>query len=62
MKMTNLLSFCIWFCRESSVQTESLVSEVLGQMLQEMSSTEIKLEQEHVAEEKRKLEEARLVC
>uniref|UniRef100_A0A8C9Z528 Germinal-center associated nuclear protein n=1 Tax=Sander lucioperca TaxID=283035 RepID=A0A8C9Z528_SANLU len=45
---------------ESSVQAESLVSEVLGQMLQEMSSTEIKLEQERIAEEKRKLEEARL--
>ncbi|KAE8299602.1 Germinal-center associated nuclear protein [Larimichthys crocea] len=45
--------------RESSVQAESLVSEVLGQMLQEMSSTEIKLEQERIAEEKRKLEEAR---
>ncbi|XP_073329353.1 germinal-center associated nuclear protein [Pagrus major] len=44
---------------ESSVQAESLVTEVVGQMLQEMSSTEIKLEQERVAEEKRKLEEAR---
>ncbi|XP_070770765.1 germinal-center associated nuclear protein [Enoplosus armatus] len=44
---------------ESSVQAESLVSEVLGQMLQEMSSSEIKLEQERVAEEKRKLEDAR---
>ncbi|XP_044071482.1 germinal-center associated nuclear protein [Siniperca chuatsi] len=44
---------------ESSVQAESLVSEVLGQMLQEMSSSEIKLERERVAEEKRKLEEAR---
>lgn len=53
--------FCSWFCRESSVQVESLVTEVVGQMLQEMSSTEIKLEQERVAEEKRKLEEARLV-
>ncbi|XP_076603708.1 germinal-center associated nuclear protein [Chaetodon auriga] len=44
---------------ESSMQAESLVTEVMGQMLQEMSSTEIKLEQERVAEEKRKLEEAR---
>lgn len=43
------------------MQAESLVTEVVGQMLQEMSSTEIKLEQERVAEEKRKLEEARLV-
>uniref|UniRef100_A0A3B4YFS0 Germinal-center associated nuclear protein n=1 Tax=Seriola lalandi dorsalis TaxID=1841481 RepID=A0A3B4YFS0_SERLL len=45
---------------KSSLQVETLVDEVLGQMLQEMSSTEIKLEQERVAEEKRKLEEARL--
>ncbi len=43
------------------MQTESLVSEVLGQMLQEVSSTEIQLEQERVTEEKRRLEEARLV-
>ncbi|XP_054471888.1 germinal-center associated nuclear protein [Anoplopoma fimbria] len=39
---------------ESGVQVESLVSEVLVQMLQEMSSTEIQLEQERVADEKRK--------
>ncbi|XP_058479087.1 germinal-center associated nuclear protein [Solea solea] len=44
---------------ESSVQMESLVGEVLGQMLKEVSSTELKLEQERVAEEKRKREEAR---
>ncbi|XP_037543110.1 germinal-center associated nuclear protein [Nematolebias whitei] len=44
---------------ESDVQVESLVREVLGQMLQEISSSEFKLEQERVAEEKRKLEEAR---
>ncbi|CAJ1078722.1 germinal-center associated nuclear protein isoform X1 [Xyrichtys novacula] len=44
---------------ESSVQVESLVGEVMEQMLQEMSSAEIKQEEEHVAEEKRKLEEAR---
>lgn len=37
------------------------MSEVLGQMLQEVSSAGIKLEQERVAEERRKLEEARLV-
>lgn len=43
------------------MQAESLVTEVMGQMLLEISSTEIKLEQERVAEEKRKLEEARLV-
>lgn len=44
---------------ESSVQAGTLVDEVLGQMLQEMSSAEIQLELERVAEEKRKLEEAR---
>ncbi|XP_053296244.1 germinal-center associated nuclear protein [Pleuronectes platessa] len=44
---------------ESSVQVESLVSEVLVQLLQEVSSSEIKEEQERVAEEKHKLEEAR---
>ncbi|XP_031730842.1 germinal-center associated nuclear protein isoform X2 [Anarrhichthys ocellatus] len=44
---------------ESGVQVESLVSEVLGQMLQEVSSSEIKLEQERVADEERKLDEAR---
>ncbi|XP_017285867.1 germinal-center associated nuclear protein isoform X2 [Kryptolebias marmoratus] len=44
---------------ESDVQVESLVREVLGQMLQEISSSEVKLEQERVAEEKRRLEEAR---
>ncbi|XP_068602688.1 germinal-center associated nuclear protein [Brachionichthys hirsutus] len=44
---------------ESSVEAESLLSEVLGQMLQEVSSAEIGLEREYVAEEKRKREEAR---
>ncbi|XP_029386874.1 germinal-center associated nuclear protein isoform X2 [Echeneis naucrates] len=44
---------------ESHVQVESLVSEVVGQMLQEVSSTEMKLERERIAEEKRKFEEAR---
>ncbi|XP_054620063.1 germinal-center associated nuclear protein [Dunckerocampus dactyliophorus] len=44
---------------ESSVQSESLLSEVLGRMLQELSSSELQLEQERVAEEKRKIEEAR---
>ena len=43
------------------MQVESLVSEVLEQLMQEVSSTEIQEEQERVAEEKRKLEEARLV-
>lgn len=59
--MTNLTCY-LWLCRESSVQIDSLVSEVLGQMLQEMSSTEIELERQRVAEEKRKLVEIRLVC
>ncbi|XP_061679793.1 germinal-center associated nuclear protein [Syngnathoides biaculeatus] len=44
---------------ESSVQAESILNEVLGEMLQKLSSTEIHLEQERVAEEKRKIEEAR---
>lgn len=57
-----MLTSCLLSCRESNAQAESLVSEVLGQMLREMSSTEIKLEQGRVNEEKRKFEEARLVC
>ncbi|KAM4558443.1 germinal-center associated nuclear protein [Odontesthes bonariensis] len=52
-------SYAITALAESGVQVESLVSEVLEQMLQEISSNEIKLEQERVAQEKRKLEEAR---
>ncbi|XP_072254034.1 germinal-center associated nuclear protein isoform X2 [Leuresthes tenuis] len=52
-------SYAITALAESAVQVESLVSEVLEQMLQEISSNEIKLEQERVAQEKRKLEEAR---
>lgn len=44
---------------ESGSQVEVLVGEVLEQMLKEISATEIKLEQERVAEEKRRLEEAR---
>ncbi|KAM3862155.1 germinal-center associated nuclear protein [Diretmus argenteus] len=44
---------------ESSGQVESLVSEVVAQMLQEMTSAEIQLEQERIDEEKRKREEAR---
>ncbi|KAF6738684.1 Germinal-center associated nuclear protein [Oryzias melastigma] len=45
--------------QESGVQVECVVSEVIQRMLQEISSTEIKLEQERVAEENRRLEEAR---
>ncbi|XP_034042737.1 germinal-center associated nuclear protein isoform X2 [Thalassophryne amazonica] len=44
---------------ESSDQVESVLSEVLGDMIQEVMSTEIQLEEERVAEEKRKLEEER---
>ncbi|XP_061520847.1 germinal-center associated nuclear protein [Phycodurus eques] len=44
---------------ESSVQAGSVLDEVLEEMLQELSSTEIHLEQERVAEEKRRIEEAR---
>lgn len=43
------------------MQLEALLSEVLAQMLQEESSAEIKLEQKRVAEERRRLEEARSV-
>lgn len=43
------------------MQAASLVSEVLGELLQDMSSVEIELERKRVAEEKRRLEEARLV-
>nr|XP_040057764.1 germinal-center associated nuclear protein [Gasterosteus aculeatus aculeatus] len=45
---------------ESGVQVESMVTEVLGQMLQEISSAEIGLERQRVADEKRTLEEARM--
>ncbi|XP_061838749.1 germinal-center associated nuclear protein [Nerophis lumbriciformis] len=44
---------------ESSVQSEALLSDVLGRLLEELSSSELHLEQERVAEEKRKIEEAR---
>ncbi|CAL8266206.1 unnamed protein product [Lota lota] len=44
---------------ESNVQVEGLLSEVIGQVLQEVSSAEIQLETSRVAEEKRRIEEAR---
>ncbi|KAM4608580.1 germinal-center associated nuclear protein [Polymixia lowei] len=44
---------------ESYGQVEALVGEVVGKMIQEMSSAEVQLEQERITEEKRKLEEAR---
>lgn len=50
----------VWSLRESGVHVESVLSEVLGQILQEISSDEMEKERLHVAEEKRKLEEARL--
>lgn len=60
MQTVPLIERCC-FCRESSVQVEALVGEVSEQMLKEISATEIKLEQERLAEEKRRLEEARSV-
>ncbi|XP_077599433.1 germinal-center associated nuclear protein [Stigmatopora nigra] len=44
---------------ECTHQAESVLNEVLGEMLQEMSSTEFHVEQERLAEVKRKIEEAR---
>ncbi|CAL8387635.1 unnamed protein product [Gadus morhua 'NCC'] len=44
---------------ESNVQVEVVLSEVIGQVLQEVSSEEIQLEASRVAEEKRRIEEAR---
>lgn len=44
---------------ESSAQTESLLDEVLGEMLSELCSAEVRLERQRVAEERRILEEAR---
>lgn len=43
------------------MHTESVLSEVLGQLLKEISSEEIEKERLRVTEEKQKLEEARLV-
>lgn len=42
------------------MHVESVLSEVLRQILQEISSDEVEKERLRVAEEKRKLEEARL--
>ncbi|XP_030643492.1 germinal-center associated nuclear protein [Chanos chanos] len=44
---------------ESGSQLEAIVSEVLGQMLREVSTAEIEAEKNRIAEEKRKMEEAR---
>lgn len=43
------------------MHVESVLSEVLGQTLHEISSNEMETERLRVEEEKRKLEEARLV-
>lgn len=43
------------------MHVESVLNEVLGQTLQEISSDEMEKERLRVEEEKRKLEEARLV-
>ncbi|XP_041925259.1 germinal-center associated nuclear protein [Alosa sapidissima] len=43
----------------SDVQLEAMVSEVVQEMLRDVSSSEINAEKERIAEEKRKLEEAR---
>lgn len=58
-----LLAHCFGgVCRESSSQTESLLDEVLGEMLTKLCSAEVALERERLAEERRVLEEARRVC
>ncbi|KAJ3592539.1 hypothetical protein NHX12_007666 [Muraenolepis orangiensis] len=44
---------------ESDVQVEVLLGEVIGQVLQEVSSTEIQLEASRITEEKRRIEDAR---
>ena len=41
------------------MQVEVVLSEVIGQVLQEVSSEEIQFEASRVAEEKRRIEEAR---
>lgn len=49
-------------CRESSSQTESLLDEVVGEMLTKLCSAEVALERERLVEERRVREEARWVC
>lgn len=48
-------------CSASSGHMEAVVSEVVEQMLREVSIAEIQAERERLAEEKRRIEEARLV-
>ncbi|XP_053733948.1 germinal-center associated nuclear protein [Synchiropus splendidus] len=56
---TDAISYVNTALEESCVQVESLVGEVTGQMLREVSTTEISLEQSRVAEERRRQAEAR---
>uniref|UniRef100_A0A673HID2 Germinal-center associated nuclear protein n=1 Tax=Sinocyclocheilus rhinocerous TaxID=307959 RepID=A0A673HID2_9TELE len=49
------------FCSASDSELETVVSEVLNQLLRELSTSEIIAEKERIADEKRKQEEARCV-
>lgn len=48
-------------CSASDIELETVVSEVLHQLLRELSTSEIRAEKERIEEEKRKKEEARCV-
>lgn len=48
-------------CSVSERELETVVSEVVAQMLRDLSASEITAELARIAEEKRKLEEARCV-
>lgn len=50
---------CICVCSVSGDQLEAVLSEVVQEMLQDVSAAEINAEKERIAEEKRKQEEAR---
>ncbi len=49
------------FCSVSDSELETVVTEVLNQLLRELSTAEIIAEKERIAEEKRRHEEARFV-
>lgn len=49
------------FCSVSDNELETVVTEVLNQLLRELSTAEIIAEKERIAEEKHKQEEARCV-
>ncbi|KAJ8012892.1 hypothetical protein DPEC_G00047600 [Dallia pectoralis] len=51
--------YAVFALRESSGHMEAVVSEVVGQMLREVSAAEVRAEQERLANEKRKIDEAR---